>query len=607
MLFSVIIILIVLGIAYFHYAQGFFSATLSAICAIFASLIAFAFYEPLVNTLLQGKMADQSHSIALCVIFALSYVILRVIFDKSIPGNVAVPLIVDKVGAGLMGVVAALFAAGIFAVAAQMLPFGPSIGGFTRYPTADRAATASIPGARSVDVTISDELRDAELDPKQASTPIVPAGEAVVGLVNHLSDMGSLSNDAPFAKAHPDFLNELFAQRLGIQIGAKHTAINFPDQQVVSVKGIYHMSSLPQVDAELPTIRGPIEPTVKKGEEILKSDVLVIRTAFGSAAADEDQKVRVSTGAVHLAAGGTLLHPIGTLNHGVLYRNRPDDYIIIPVAGSEATADFVFLMSPELVESGSDPKAPGKMAADAVYEAKRGGIVSLGGKEITDGAPPAADNVGVLTKKVELPKVGAAAAAAAAAGAPAAQGAAAANAPHVIKGESVNDKLFQGINVGYSGSGNQETTFAAGSASVRDGKITKLTVNASQSLQLLSQNTTLDTFFVPQGIKMVQIQAEPPTAGGSDPWAWAQNLSAFELVDTKGGRHKPNGGWAKVSQGAAQKMVARYDASSPVASIDKEDGRPLDVWIAFLIADGTKLKELTYQGKSIRTVDLEVK
>jgi hypothetical protein len=607
MLFSVIIILIIAAIAYFHYAQGLFSATLSAICAIFASLIAFSLYEPVVNTIFAGKMADQSHAVALCLLFALSYVILRVIFDKSVPGNVAVPLAVDKVGAGVMGVVAALFAAGVFSVAVQMLPFGPSIGGFTRYPTADRGTTASIPGQRNVDVTIFDELRQAELDPKQSSSTLIPAGDAVVSLVNHLSDNGSLSNEAPFARAHPDFLNELFAQRLGIQLGAKHTAINFPDAPAVSVKGIYHVSSLPQVDAELASIRGPVEPTVKKGEEILKSDVLVVRTAFASSAADDDSRVRVSTGAVHLAGGGVLLHPLGTLNKGVLYRNRPDDYIIIPVQGSEATADFVFLMAPELVDNGGDPKSAGKMAPDVVYQAKRGGIVSLGGKEITDGMPPAADHVGVLTKKVELPKVAGAAAAAAVAGAPAAQAAAAANAPLAIKGVIVSDKLFQGVNVGYSGSGNQETTFASGSASVRESKLTKLTVTANQALQLLSQNTTLDTFFVPQGIKMVQVQAEPPTAAGSDPWAWAQNLSAFELVDAKGGRHKPNGGWAKISQGAAQKMVARYDASSPVSSIDKEDGRPLDVWVAFLIADGTKLKELTYQGKSIRTVDLDVK
>jgi hypothetical protein len=502
-----------------------------------------------------------------------------------------------------MGIVAGLFAAGIFSVAAQMLPFGASIGGFTRFPTADRGTTASIPGQRNVDVTIFDELRSAELDPKQSSSTLIPAGEAVVGLVAHLSDNGSLSNDAPFGKVHPDFLNELFAQRLGIQIGAKHTAINFPDAQVVSVKGIFHASSLPQVDAELASIRGTIEPTVKKGEEILKSDVLIVRTSFASSAADDDGKVRVSTGAVHLAGGGVLLHPLGTLNKGVLYRNRADDFILVP----NGTADFVFLMVPELVDNGGDPKSPGKMVADAVYEAKRGGIVAIGGEAITEGLPKAEDSTSVLTKKVDLPKVAGAAAAAAASGAPAAQAAAAANAPLAVKGVTVGDKLFQPINVGYSGSGNQETTFASGTASIRDGKFTKLTVNTNQSLQLLNQNTTLDTFFVPQGIKMVQVQAEPPTAGGSDPWAWAQNLSSFELVDAKGGRHKPSGGWAKISQGAAQKMVARYDASSPVASIDKEDGRPLDVWVAFLIADGTKLKELSYQGKSIRTVDLDVK
>ena len=60
MIFSTIVILLILAIAFFHYLQGFLSATLSAICAIIAAALALSLHEPLVGWLLRGKFADQS-------------------------------------------------------------------------------------------------------------------------------------------------------------------------------------------------------------------------------------------------------------------------------------------------------------------------------------------------------------------------------------------------------------------------------------------------------------------------------------------------------------------------------------------------------------------
>src|SRR3954452_24848457 len=104
MIFSIIILAIVGVVAYFHYAQGFFSALLSAICAVLASLIALSYQETVVEMLLKGKAADSANAMITVVLFALSYVILRTLFDKMIPGNVRVPLMVDKVGAAASGV-----------------------------------------------------------------------------------------------------------------------------------------------------------------------------------------------------------------------------------------------------------------------------------------------------------------------------------------------------------------------------------------------------------------------------------------------------------------------------------------------------------------------
>src|SRR5687768_8784497 len=124
MLFSIIVVIIIGLVAYFQYLQGFFSAGLSAVFAIFAAVVAVAYHEWVVGMLLKGQFADQANAIALVVIFAAAYIIPRIIFDSFVPGNVAFPLYVDRVGAGVAGVIAGIFVAGVFAIAAQSMPLG---------------------------------------------------------------------------------------------------------------------------------------------------------------------------------------------------------------------------------------------------------------------------------------------------------------------------------------------------------------------------------------------------------------------------------------------------------------------------------------------------
>jgi uncharacterized membrane protein required for colicin V production len=132
MIFSVLCILLVLVVAFFHYLQGFLSATVSAILAAISVLVAFTLYEPLVTALSPGKFADSAHGMMLVSLFAVTYLILRILFDKLVPGNVRVPATVDKAGGGVMGLIVGCLSVGLLAVAAQSLSFGPSICGYTR-------------------------------------------------------------------------------------------------------------------------------------------------------------------------------------------------------------------------------------------------------------------------------------------------------------------------------------------------------------------------------------------------------------------------------------------------------------------------------------------
>ena len=53
MLFLIILGVLVLIIAFFHYVQGFFSAALSAILAIIAAVLAFSWHEPIAVTIVR--------------------------------------------------------------------------------------------------------------------------------------------------------------------------------------------------------------------------------------------------------------------------------------------------------------------------------------------------------------------------------------------------------------------------------------------------------------------------------------------------------------------------------------------------------------------------
>src|SRR3954471_3381037 len=161
MILTTIIVVLVLAITFFHYTQGFFSATISAMLAILSALLAFSLHEKVVEGLLGGRFSDAAHGMALGVLFAVFYFVLRVAFDSMVPGNVRFPVIVDKVGGAAMGLIAGLFAGGIVAIVAQYMPLMPSVGGYARYAVDTRTVVvpSEATGRRSLDSEVWDKLK----------------------------------------------------------------------------------------------------------------------------------------------------------------------------------------------------------------------------------------------------------------------------------------------------------------------------------------------------------------------------------------------------------------------------------------------------------------
>ena len=402
MIFSLLILVLVAAIAFFHYTQGFFSATLSAVISIFAAVLAIGYHENVVALLVTGpaKYADYAHGMVLVALFALIYIVLRVIFDKMVPGNIRLNPTADKVGAGIMGLVAAVFSTGILAIAAQMLPFGPSIGGYTRSAVTGTRSVVVPASPRAMDVDVHNELAsDALLHIQPNTKMILPVDDVVLGMTAHLSHLGSLSGARPLRSVHPDYLKELFGQRLGVQVGAERTALNTEGTQQVEVVGLYEVEGLNQVEGDLKVFRDrTLSPAVRPDAGW---HMVVVRVMVKKDAADADNLFRFSPGSARIVADGRNYFPVGTVENGsLLLNNEPDDFLFLDLSSGDRGVDLVFSLPHFDAVKGSDNMGRPALSPGSFFELKRMGRVDLSNKPLERGLRPD-PNVGVIRKAVQ--------------------------------------------------------------------------------------------------------------------------------------------------------------------------------------------------------------
>ncbi|MCC7350813.1 MAG: CvpA family protein [Phycisphaerales bacterium] len=614
-LFNIIIIVLIGLIAFFHYVQGFFSATISAVIAIVAAMLAFGYHETLVMMLLKGRFGDQALAMSLVILFAAIYVILRLIFDRAIPGNVRFPAVVDKVGGAVMGIIAGIFATGIFALAAQSLPFGVTIAYFSRYPVTDRPVKVSL-NNRMYDAQVFDEVSvdrigaGADVEENARAQSLIPSvDEMVLGLAEHLS-AGSLAGQRTVQSVHPDYALEMYTSRLGIQPGAMHTAINIPGvAEWVKVAGVYSLSQVAQSDAEVNSIRTRQLPVMLKPAP--DQMLLVVRAIFDINATDKDKIFRFSPGAVRLVANGKNYHPIGTLeNANLLINNRIDDPLFVSITGEDMGADLVFLVDQSDVAQGA--KDEGLSVDPGVFlEVKRLAKVDLSGKKIDPSINPSplihVLRKGASDKRPNAPAPGTPGAPGmppmpgAPGPIPGAPGVSSA-APFRYSNIDGSRSLFTAINVGTPDDNVRNGQIASGTFSLTERKFSMLNINAVDSIQKMAQGEyVVRDLYVPPGMTMVQISGYANPQENADKWAWANSLGEIDLVDASGRHYKPNGAWTSLKQGTSDKLIAMYRADGPVMSLGREEGTPTDLWIAYVVPANTHLRSLDFRNQPIQT------
>lgn len=610
MLLLIVLALVAL-IAFFHYVQGFFSATLSAILCIISAVVAFGFHEPLVK-LLGGKLADYAHAVVLVGVFAILYIGLRYLFDTYIPGNLTMPLLVDKVGAALMGLVAGVFAVGIAIIGAQMLPFGPSIGGYARYAVADGGEVA-VANSKGQTAPIISALQNEKFNTPSStvfsevptSGLLIPVDDIVVNLVKRISDGGALGAAQPLAAVHPDYLGELFFQRLGIQPGVKRVAVNTTAAQQVTFRPpLYSPASPLQVKDAEPSratkIAVPKAPLTSKPDSML----LIARVGMEAETADADVFVRVSPASVRLVVNGKNFIPIGTLDQlaspvPTVLLNKADDFLICQ---SGSVIDFVFQVPPGDIMPDADlKKTPLTVKSEAFIEVKRMGFALLQGVEIKrDAMPPVPDKSllrkyapRVVPKVIPVPADGSAAPAAT-------------DAPiESVSPPKVDANFIMPISVGPLSSDSQAVKVTDVTGTLRGRKFAVLEISGGRNVDELGQgDVQIKELAAPEGKKIVQLTAQSRAADRKE---WIAKLAQTELADADGGLHKVNGAWGKTKSGDGNdRLVASYNADAPITAIPASENAAAEIGLIFVVPSGAKLTELRIDGKRVASVDLTV-
>jgi len=400
MVLGTMLLVLCLAVAYFHYVQGLLTSTLSAILVTFAAIIAIGMHETLAKVLIGMKFSDQAASISLVVLFAGCYIIPRVLLDMLVPGNVRFPVLVEKVGAGVFGLWAGLIATGILAIAAQALPLWPAVGGYARY---DVVTDRSLDGVRisgysqSQKVQFDTETVDDNLNPPKENLHenhlFFHQDDLVLALANRCLNNGALHGDVPWTALHPDYLTELFGQRLGLQIGTRRTIVNSDSGTVVKCTGVYTTHDLDQVDGEIAALRQnstTVAKTLAAGEG---KTLVVVRLAFSGDIADSaDSKFRFGPGNIRLCTSMIEndtpkyqdFYPVAVLRKGVALFQRVDDFLVVDNKGTP-TIDFIFAVDSDLLDNDTKGK---KLHPGTFVSVKRYGIVDLSGKYLQGDIPP---------------------------------------------------------------------------------------------------------------------------------------------------------------------------------------------------------------------------
>lgn len=351
MIFNVLVVGIVLGLAYAWMVRGFFSAFLHLLCVLVAGALAFAVWEPLAYVLIgmapeRGMFAfldSAAWGIALLLPFAVFLLLVRLAADKAVPSNLKNATAADYAGGAVCGLGIGVLTAGIVVIGAQGLRLPTNLGYRPVWYTQDRGA-----GAGSL--VYADRLW-------------IPADRITAAVYQHVSQ-GSMSSAEPLAKWRPDLGADAFAARITPGNGSGRNAIDPDDFKIVRTYTV-GTSDRPAATNELLAIAGSSAPQKYvsiDAEPVARGHLFGVVVQFQPAAREKGGKgggqVIVSNGQAQLIARNktsgesTTIFPVAVISEnsqadGRLGRWRfdaDDVYISSVGAQSQPTMAFEFVV-----------------------------------------------------------------------------------------------------------------------------------------------------------------------------------------------------------------------------------------------------------------------
>ncbi|MFQ5592507.1 MAG: CvpA family protein, partial [Phycisphaerae bacterium] len=197
MWFQLIFLLLLVAIALRQTALGLSSGLIMVVLSTCCAAAALGSYEWIaVHWLAPYWKPSYACAVALAASFGIPLILLRAITDRLIRRSSLLPSLVDRIGGGTCGLITAFILVGVMAHAVQMVPFGPSIIGFSRV---DVPSQSQEQGEK--DLTPPDPYAD------QHELWLAP-DRFVVGLASMVSS-GVFSGPRLLSDDHPDLVEEV--------------------------------------------------------------------------------------------------------------------------------------------------------------------------------------------------------------------------------------------------------------------------------------------------------------------------------------------------------------------------------------------------------------
>ena len=110
---SLLVVTLIFAITIFQATQGLFSATIMMVLTICCAATAYGTYEWVaVEWIAPYWKPDYAHALALGLVFGVPLLLARLVFDRLIRRSCLLPAGVDRIGAGVCGMVTAFLMVG---------------------------------------------------------------------------------------------------------------------------------------------------------------------------------------------------------------------------------------------------------------------------------------------------------------------------------------------------------------------------------------------------------------------------------------------------------------------------------------------------------------